>query len=104
VPWSLKRFHASGQAHFVTFCCCHRYRSFGLSADVRRRATRPLNGQLCTPLSELHRVSRSASFCSSGVIWLHRTFRSCSMRVLPGSFCSDRPNHRYAVGKSRVAQ
>jgi putative transposase len=24
VPWGLKRFHASGQTHFVTFCCYHR--------------------------------------------------------------------------------
>lgn len=24
MPWGLKRFHESGQTHFVTFCCCHR--------------------------------------------------------------------------------
>jgi putative transposase len=24
VPWGLKRFPASGQTHFVTFCCYHR--------------------------------------------------------------------------------
>jgi len=24
MPWGLKRFHASGQTHFVTFCCYHR--------------------------------------------------------------------------------
>jgi putative transposase len=28
VPWGLKRFHASGQTHFVTFCCYHRRPSF----------------------------------------------------------------------------
>ena len=27
MPWGLKRFHASGQTHFVTFCC-HRRPSF----------------------------------------------------------------------------
>jgi putative transposase len=24
MPWGLKRFHASRQSHFVTFCCYHR--------------------------------------------------------------------------------
>ena len=24
MPWGLKRFQASGQTHFVTFCCYHR--------------------------------------------------------------------------------
>jgi len=24
VPWGLRRFHQSGQSHFVTFCCYHR--------------------------------------------------------------------------------
>jgi putative transposase len=28
VPWGLKRFHQSGQTHFVTFCCYHRRPSF----------------------------------------------------------------------------
>ena len=26
MPWGLKRFHESGQSHFVTFCCYHRGR------------------------------------------------------------------------------
>ena len=25
MPWGLKRFHASGQTHFLTFCCYHRH-------------------------------------------------------------------------------
>src|ERR1700686_3190193 len=24
MPWGLKRFHQTGQTHFVTFCCYHR--------------------------------------------------------------------------------
>ena len=28
MPWGLKRFHHSGQSHFVTFCCYHRRRLF----------------------------------------------------------------------------
>ena len=28
MPWGLKRFHASGQTHFVTFSCWHRRPSF----------------------------------------------------------------------------
>jgi putative transposase len=28
VPWELKRFHESGQTHFVTFSCYHRRASF----------------------------------------------------------------------------
>ena len=36
MPWGLKRFHASGQTHFVTFCCYHRRPSF----------TTPIPGQV----------------------------------------------------------
>jgi putative transposase len=35
MPWGLKRFHHSGQSHFVTFCCYHRQRRF--AADESRR-------------------------------------------------------------------
>jgi hypothetical protein len=44
--------------------------------------------------SRPQRSSRRASFLSSGVICFHRTFRSCSMRVLLGSWRNDRPNQR----------
>jgi hypothetical protein len=40
------------------------------------------------------RSARKASFCSSGVIWFHNTFRSCSIRVLLGSLRSERENQR----------
>jgi putative transposase len=36
MPWGLKRFHESGQTHFVTFCCYHRRPSF---ADAPARQT-----------------------------------------------------------------
>ena len=32
MPWGLQRFHASGQTHFVTFCCYHRRASFSTAA------------------------------------------------------------------------
>jgi REP-associated tyrosine transposase len=35
MPWGLKRFHESGQSHFVTFCCYHRRRL--LTTDASRR-------------------------------------------------------------------
>jgi putative transposase len=35
MPWGLKRFHASGQAHFVTFCCYHRRPLFAAEASRR---------------------------------------------------------------------
>jgi putative transposase len=35
MPWGLKRFHHSGQSHFVTFCCYHRRPL--LSLDPSRR-------------------------------------------------------------------
>ncbi len=35
MPWGLKRFHHSGQSHFVTFCCYHRRPL--LTADEARR-------------------------------------------------------------------
>ncbi len=35
MPWGLTRFHHSGQSHFVTFCCYHRYRL--LTTDASRR-------------------------------------------------------------------
>jgi len=35
MPWGLKRFHQSGQSHFVTFCCYHRRRLFITDATCR---------------------------------------------------------------------
>jgi putative transposase len=35
MPWELKRFHHSGQSHFVTFCCYHRQRRFATDASRR---------------------------------------------------------------------
>ena len=35
MPWGLKRFHESGQSHFVTFCCYHRRRCFKTDANCR---------------------------------------------------------------------
>ena len=32
MPWGLRRFHASGQTHFVTFSCYHRRASFSTAA------------------------------------------------------------------------
>jgi putative transposase len=35
MPWGLKRFHHTGQSHFVTFTCYHRHRLLN-TADSRR--------------------------------------------------------------------
>jgi putative transposase len=35
MPRGLKRFHHSGQSHFVTFCCYHRHRLFTADASCR---------------------------------------------------------------------
>ncbi len=35
MPWGLRRFHHSGQSHFVTFCCYHR--RLLLTTDASRR-------------------------------------------------------------------
>jgi len=32
VPWGLRRYHHSGQSHFVTFCCYHRRPSLDTAA------------------------------------------------------------------------
>ncbi|MGC2208764.1 MAG: transposase [Candidatus Korobacteraceae bacterium] len=32
MPWGLKRFHQSGQTHFITFGCYHRHPSFIMDA------------------------------------------------------------------------
>ncbi len=39
-PWTLKRFHKSGQTHFVTFCCYQRQPSLTARGeeDLRSRA------------------------------------------------------------------
>ena len=34
MPWSLKRFHDTGQSHFVTFSCYHRRPSFTTSSRM----------------------------------------------------------------------
>jgi len=35
MPWGLKRYHHTGQSHFVTFCCYHRHPLF--TTDESRR-------------------------------------------------------------------
>lgn len=34
MPWRLKRFHNTGQSHFVTFCCYHRRPLFAIRRDI----------------------------------------------------------------------
>src|SRR5579862_4259814 len=40
MPWGLRRFHNTGQSHFVTFCCYHRRPSFtvGSRMEIFERA------------------------------------------------------------------
>ena len=33
MPWGLARYHHTGQSHFVTFCCYHRYPQFTTEAS-----------------------------------------------------------------------
>jgi putative transposase len=54
MPWSLKRFHESGQTHFVTFCCYHRRQLFLTDASKQ------------TFEKALERIRRSFSLCIFG--------------------------------------
>ena len=56
MPWGLKRFHASGQTHFVTFCCYHR----------RASLTTPIPRQVFE--AGLERVRRSFELCVYGYV------------------------------------
>ena len=56
MPWSLYRFHQSGQSHFVTFCCYHRRRSFTTNTN---RQTFEI---------ALERVRRSFGLCVYGYV------------------------------------
>jgi putative transposase len=56
MPWGLKRFHGSGQTHFVTFCCYHRRSSF----------TTPIPRQVFEAV--LERVRRSFELCVYGYV------------------------------------
>jgi putative transposase len=56
MPWGLKRFHHSGQSHFVTFWCYHRRRLF--TTDASRRIFE----------SALERVRRSFSLLVYGYV------------------------------------
>ena len=56
MPWGLKRFHASGQTHFVTFCCYHRRPSF----------TTPIPMQVFE--AALERVRLSFDLCVYGYV------------------------------------
>ncbi len=46
MPWGLKRFHESGQTHFVTFCCYHRRSSFTTATAKRANLTFDSHGNL----------------------------------------------------------
>jgi putative transposase len=56
MPWGLKRFHESGQSHFVTFCCYHRHPL--LTSDESRRIFE----------AALERVRRSYKLCVYGYV------------------------------------
>ena len=56
MPRGLKRFHASGQTHFVTFCCYHR----------RASLTTPIPRQVFE--AGLERVRRSFELCVYGYV------------------------------------
>jgi REP element-mobilizing transposase RayT len=56
MPWGLKRFHESGQSHFVTFCCYHRRPL--LTTDESRRIFE----------SALERVRHSYKLCVYGYV------------------------------------
>jgi putative transposase len=56
MPWGLNRFHASGQTHFVTFCCYHRRTSF----------TTPIPRQVFE--AALERVRRGFELCVYGYV------------------------------------
>src|SRR5271170_8489029 len=56
MPWGLKRFHASGQTHFVTFCCYHRRPLFNT----------PIPKQVFE--AALERVRRSFQLCVYGYV------------------------------------
>ena len=56
MPWGLKRFHASRQSHFVTFCCYHRRLSFST----------PIRGQVFE--AALERVRVSFELCVYGYV------------------------------------
>jgi len=56
VPWGLKRFHESGQSHFVTFCC-YRRRSL-LTATAPKQIFE----------AALERVRRSFGLCVYGYV------------------------------------
>jgi len=56
MPWGLKRFHESGQTHFVTFCCYRRRLSFAETSAKRTFET------------ALERVRRSFGLCIYGYV------------------------------------
>ena len=56
MPWSLHRFHQSGQSHFVTFCCYHRRPSFTTNTSKQ------------TFESALERVRKSFNLCVYGYV------------------------------------
>ena len=56
MPWGRKRFHQSGQSHFITFCCYRRRRL--LNTELSRR----------TFESALERVRRNYALCVYGYV------------------------------------
>ncbi|HXM20476.1 MAG TPA: transposase [Terriglobales bacterium] len=56
MPWGLERFHASGQSHFITFCCYHR----------RPLLTTPIPRQVFE--AALERVRGSFDLCVYGYV------------------------------------
>jgi putative transposase len=66
MPWGLKRFHASGQTHFVTFCCY----------DRRPLFTTPSPGKFSRPRWSV--FAAISSFASTAMSSCPSTFPCCS--------------------------
>jgi hypothetical protein len=64
MPWGLKRFHHTGQSHFVTFCCYHR--SPLLIPEANRRVFEQAQ----------ERVRQNFS---PNRLWLRRHARTCAL-------------------------
>jgi hypothetical protein len=75
----LKRFHESGQTHFVTFCCCHRRPSFTESSAIGTfEAALDFNirdyGQFVEKLHYIHRNPMKRGLCERAEDWEWSSF------------------------------
>ena len=90
MPWALKRYHHTGQSHFVTFCCYHRRQLFITDAS---RATFE---------NALERVRRNFRLRVYGYVVMPEHIHFEVSSILGNCGCVGYPRHGHLISRKNL--